>query len=67
LRETNKLFEEVSSKGAADAAILESDDFLLCFVDTVGLLDERCIDIYTETSGEQTLPGGDVILTLLYR
>lgn len=47
LRKTHEFFEQVASKGTADAAVLESDDLFVCPRQTVRLLDEGGIDVDT--------------------
>lgn len=47
LRQADELLEEITSQGAADTAILESDDFLIIIslLQAVCLLDERGINV----------------------
>lgn len=47
LRNTHQLLEQVTTEGAADAAILEGDDFLVRLGQVVCLLDQGRINIDT--------------------
>lgn len=43
--ETDEFFEEITTEGAADAAVLEGDDFFFGFGYSVRVADEVCVDV----------------------
>lgn len=49
LGDPHELLEQISSEGAADASILQCNDFLIGLCKLMGLFDERGIDIDATT------------------